>query len=459
METIETFSEAARTLIHRKDLTRLKQLLTETPAGDIVDGFDALDIDERPVVFRLLPKEKAVEVFDLLDPAVQGDLLESFTDKQQVEFLGTLDPDDRVHLLDELPARVAKTLLERLPREKRDVTNALLGYEDGTVGRIMSPMFVDVKRHMTVEEAQQRIRTRRDGQDWNITTVYVTDEARKFEGALRLSDLVTAEPGTKTGQLLDPDQYTVYTYDDEEDAARLLQDRDLTELPVLDREQRLVGVLTADDAMDVLEHETTSDMYDKAGLVSVESFQSDRSYSLINGSLTHVMAVRIPFLLITLIGGMLAGVVVDAWEETLEAVIATAVFMPVIMDMGGNVGTQSSTIFTRGLVLGQISPGRFGRFWLMETRNGAAMGVLLGILGGGIAAVWQGIPQLGLAIGLSIMLTVTLAASIGYMIPFVLLKFGFDQAAGADPFITTIKDILGLIIYFSMVTIFVPGVV
>lgn len=459
METIETFSEAARTLIHRKDLTRLKQLLTETPAGDIVDGFDALDIDERPVVFRLLPKEKAVEVFDLLDPAVQGDLLESFTDKQQVEFLGTLDPDDRVHLLDELPARVAKTLLERLPREKRDITNALLGYEDGTVGRIMSPMFVDVKRHMTVEEAQQRIRTRRNGQDWNITTVYVTDESRKFEGALRLSDLVTAEPGTTTGQLLDPDQYTVYTFDDEEDAARLLQDRDLTELPVLDREQRLVGVLTADDAMDVLEHETTSDMYDKAGLVSVESFQSDRSYSLINGSLPHVMAVRIPFLLITLIGGMLAGVVVDAWEETLEAVIATAVFMPVIMDMGGNVGTQSSTIFTRGLVLGQISPGRFGRFWLMETRNGAAMGVLLGILGGGIAVVWQGIPQLGLAIGLSIMLTVTLAASIGYMIPFVLLKFGFDQAAGADPFITTIKDILGLIIYFSMVTIFVPGVV
>ncbi len=459
MENVQTFDEVVREKIAEKNLEGIKKTVSDMHPGEIVEGLESLEVKERPVVFRLLPKDKAVDVFDMLDPAVQGDLVESLTDEQAAEYLGELEPDDRVHLLDELPARVAKKLLERLPKEKRDTTNRLLGYEDGTVGRIMSPMFVDVKQNMTIEQAQERIRSRKNGRDWTITTVYVTDDARKFVGAIALSDLVTAAPGTWVGDLLDPEQTSVTTIDPEEDAARLLQDRDVQELPVLDREQRLVGVLTADDAMDVLEHEATSDMYDKAGIISVQTTESDRSYAMINGSLWHVMAVRVPFLLVTLVGGMIAGVVIEAWEETLEAVVATALFIPVIMDMGGNVGTQSSTIFTRGLVLGQIPARRFLRFWLRETGNGFSMGAVLGILGGIVAAVWQGIPQLGVAIALALTLTITIAASVGFLIPFILVKLGFDQAAGADPFITTIKDITGLIIYFSMVTLLVPGVV
>ena len=459
MENVKTFDELVREKIAERNLEGIKKIVSDMHPGDIVDGLESLEVTERPIVFRLLPKGKAVDVFDMLDPAVQGDLVESLTDEQAVEFLGELDPDDRVHLLDELPARVAKKLVERLPKEKRDITNRLLGYEDGTVGRIMSPLFVDVKRDMTVEEAQKRIRERKEGRDWAITTVYVTDEARKFVGAIALSDLVTCAPGTRVGELLDEDQTSMFTVDPEEDAARLLQDRDINELPVLDREDRLVGVLPADDAMDVLEHEATSDMYDKAGLISIQTTESDRSYSMINGSLWHVIVVRVPFLLVTLVGGMLAGVVIGAWEETLEAVVATALFIPVIMDMGGNVGTQSSTIFTRGLVLGQIPTSRFVRFWLRETWNGFAMGAVLGVLGGLIAFFWQGIAQLGVAIALSLTFTITIAASVGFLIPFILVKFGFDQAAGADPFITTVKDITGLIIYFSMVTLLVPGVV
>ncbi len=459
MDEVRTFDELVREKIAEKNLEEIKKIISDMHPGDIVEGLESLEVKERPVVFRLLPKSKAVEVFDMLDPAVQGDLIESLTDEQAVEFLGELEPDDRVHLLDELPARVAKKLLERLPKEKREITNRLLGYEDGTVGRIMSPLFVDVKQDMTTEQAQERIRSRKNGHDWTITTVYVTDEARKFVGAVALSDLVTANPGTRVGELLDAEQTSVTTTDAEEDAAHLLQDRDVHELPVLDREHRLVGVLTADDAMDVLEHEATRDMYDKAGLISVQTTESDRSYAMINGSLWHVLAVRVPFLLVTLVGGMIAGAVIGAWEETLEAVVATALFIPVIMDMGGNVGTQSSTIFTRGLVLGQIATRRFMRFWLRETWNGFAMGAIMGVLGGVIAALWQGIPQLGVAIALALALTITIAASVGFLIPFVLVKLGFDQAAGADPFITTIKDITGLIIYFSMVTLLVPGVV
>ena len=200
-------------------LEGIKKIVSDMHPEDTVEGLESLEVRERPIVFRLLPKGKAVDVVDMLDAAVQGDLVESLTDEQAVEFLGEL---------------------------------------------------------------------------------------------------------------------------------------------------------TADDAMDVLEHEATSDMYDTAGLISIQTTESDRSYSMINGSLRHVIAVRVPFLLVTLVGGMLAGVVIGAWEETLEAVVATALFIPVIMDMGGNVGTQSSTIFTRGLVLGQIPTKRFMRFWLRETWNGHA---------------------------------------------------------------------------------------
>ncbi len=458
MTTEVRFPDFVEDIIERKDYETLKRTLSNMQPGEIVECLEELEPEHRAFVFRFLPKGKAVDVFDMLEAPMQGDLVEAFTDTQAVEFLATLEPDDRVHLLDELPARVAKKLLERLPKEKREVTNTLLGYEDGTVGRIMSPMFVDVKREMTARQALERIRGRKNGHDWHITTVYVTDNARRFEGAVRLSDIVTADPEARVGNLLSGEQVFVRTVDEEERAARMLQDYDVTEIPVLDREDRLVGVLTADDAIDVLEQEATSDMYDKAGLIAVQSLESDRSYSLVNGSIWHVLGVRVPFLLVTLVGGMLAGAVIDAWEATLEAVIATAIFIPVIMDMGGNVGTQSSTIFTRAFVLGQISPRRFVKAWGRETGNGLAMGVLLGVLGGAIATVWQGIPELGIAIGLSMALTITIAASFGFLIPFGLVKLGFDQAAGADPFLTTVKDITGLAIYFTMVSIFVPMV-
>ncbi|TVR91729.1 MAG: magnesium transporter, partial [Spirochaetaceae bacterium] len=184
--------------------------------------------------------------------------------------------------------------------------------------------------------------------------------------------------------------------------------------------------------------------------------ESDRSHKLLHGSFAHVMAVRVPFLLITLAGGMLAGAVIGAFEETLEAIAATAIFIPVIMDMGGNSGTQSSTIFTRGMVLGQINLNKFFRQWLRETSHGAGMGVILGIIGGLIAGFWQGLPGLGYAVGVSLTLTITIAVGIGFLVPFILIKMGFDQAAGSDPFITTIKDISGLLIYFTAVSLFLP---
>lgn len=459
MNNVQNFVDFARDRVNERNLEPLKNTLRAMSAPEILDNLLQCDPVLRPVIYRLLPKDLAADVFDMMDFPVQAELLESFTSEEALETLASLEPDDRVHLLDELPARVAKRLLEALPREQRDVTARLMGYEDDTVGRIMSPIYIDIKKNMTVAEALERIRKRKNGSDLVITTLYVTDETRRLQGVLPLSSLITAQAETLIGDVLkEQEPVAVRTHEDQESAARLLQQLDAVELPVLDRENRLVGILSVDDAMDVIREEVTDDMYDKVGLVDLTRRESDRSFALLNGSFLHVLGVRVPFLLITLAGGMLAGAVIDAFEEILEAVVATAIFIPVIMDMGGNVGTQSSTIFTRGMVLGQINMRRFFRQWLREVVHGAGMGVILGALGGFVAALWQGMPELGYAVGLSLAFTITIGIALGFLVPWVLIKMGFDQAAGADPIITTIKDMSGLVIYFLSVSFFLPQV-
>ncbi|TVR63392.1 MAG: magnesium transporter [Spirochaetaceae bacterium] len=461
MSNVITFAEYAEKQIRERNLEPLKARLRSMTAGEVIVGLRNAREADRPVVFRLLPKDLAATVFDLMDVAWQRDMVQSFTSDEAVALLAGLDPDDRVHLLDELPAKVAKRLLEQLPRETREATARLMGYEDGTVGRIMSPIRVDVKSDMTVGQAIERIRVKANGNAREITTVYVTNESRQLDGTLPLGVLVTADAQTSIKELVSNDEYaaaTVRTFDDQEHAARLLQQLDVTELPVLDRENRLVGALTVDDAMDVLREEVTDDMFDKVGLLDLSTRESDRSDRLISGGFWHAFKVRIPFLLITLAGGIAAGVVIDAFEDILTAVVATAFFIPVIMDMGGNVGTQSSTIFTRAMVLGQINLRRFIAHWATEVLKGFGMAVALGAIGGVVAALWQGIPMLGLAVGVSLTLVITLGVALGFLVPFVLIKLGFDQAAGADPIITTIKDITGLLIYFFAVSLFLPQV-
>ncbi len=459
MNTLEPFAEYVQIQLEQKNLAPLKEYLSSLSASEVVEGLLQCEDKDKPVVFRLLPKELAIEVFEMLDLGVQGDLVEALSNEETLELLGQLDPDDQVRLFDELPAKVAKRLLNALPRQQYQAAARLMGYADDTVGRIMSPVYVDVKKNMTAGQALERIRRRKRGDDTVVNTVYITDQNRCLVGVLPLSTLVGAEPDTPVEALLKSESpEVVCTHGHQEEAARLLQQLNVVELPVLDREERLVGVLTFDDAMDVLREEVTDDMFDKVGLVEVSKRESDRSYHLLNGSFFHIVAVRVPFLLITLVGGMLAGLVIERFEETLQAVVATAVFIPVIMDMGGNVGTQSSTIFTRAMVLGQINVGQFIRYWLREICHGFGMGVILGIIGGLTAMFWQGLPALGLAVGVSLALTIMIAVAIGFLVPFALVKLGFDQAAGADPLITTIKDIFALLIYFTSVAVFLPQV-
>jgi len=440
-------------MLAEENISALKNLLNEEDLVDLVQLMRQLDPDLRVICFRLLNKDLAMNLFERLEVELQEELITDFAESEANETFIELAPDDRVRLLDELPARVAKKLLQNLSKEERDQTSELLGYEDETAGRMMTPEYVRFRQGTTVQEAIEKLRVVGEEKE-TIYNIYVTDQTRILEGTISLEDLLMAEPDQKIEEIMDDDPISVTTTMDQEEVARILQDQDMLAVPVVDKENRLVGLVTVDDALDVLEEETTEDIFEMAGLSALREEEAGKSRRVIEGSLPEIWRVRIPFLLIALGGGLMAGVVIEGFEETLEAIAAVAIFIPLIMDMGGNVGTQSSTIFARGLVLGHINVRRFLKYFFKEMAVGITMGTLLGLPAGIIAYWWQAEPGFGLAVGISLALTVTLASTLGFLIPFILFKLNLDQAAGSDPIITTLKDITGLVIYFMSVQIF-----
>jgi len=326
----------------------------------------------------------------------------------------------------------------------------------------MTPEYVRLRKDMSVSEAVERIKLTAKDKEM-IYTLYVTDYTRKLEGVVSLRELIFADADVKIETLMQENTAMISTDHDQEEAARLLQKLDLLSIPVVDKENRIVGIITVDDAMDILEEETTEDIFNQAGLANVSGTEFDRSDVMVNGSLLKIWKVRLPFLAITLVAGLLAGIVIGGFEEALQATVVVAMFMPLIMDMGGNVGTQSSTVFARGVVLGHIDTSSFMKHFLKEASVGLSIGALVGVIGGIVAGIMsylmQGEPMFGVAVGLALICTMTLAAVLGFLVPYVLIRLNVDQAAGAAPIITSIKDISGLLIYFVLVNAFMSNLI
>lgn len=447
-------NEAVLLNLKSKDIGALKVILNSVNELDLLNIIQGMSAENQVILYRLLSKDKALYVFEQLEAAEQEKLLRSFTEKQAIEMITELDPDDRVRLLDELPATVAQKMLAALSPEERAATSLLMGYEEKTAGRIMTPEYVRLRKDISVHDALEKVKENARADKETIYNLYITDNARKLEGVLSLRELLIAEENDRIENIMHTNPVKVSTDDDQEEVARLLQRLDLLAISVVDKEDRLVGIITVDDAMDIIEDETTQDIYNQAGLADITGHEFDRSDVLVNGSLWKIWKVRLPFLLITLAAGILAGLVIDGFEETLQSVFAVAVFLPLIMDMGGNVGTQSSTVFARGVVLGHIQIKNFLKHFLKEVGVGLSIGIMVGVVSGAIAAIWQGELMLGFAVGLALVVTMTLAALLGFLVPFALIKLNVDQAAGAAPIITSIKDISGLVIYFMLVNAF-----
>jgi magnesium transporter len=315
----------------------------------------------------------------------------------------------------------------------------------------MTTEFISLRKEMTVAQAMEKVRRQAADME-TIYTLYVTDNTRKLEGVLSLKELVCAEPEDIIADIMHLRAINVSTDTDQEEVARLLQELDLLAIPVVDKENRIIGIVTIDDAMDIMQDETTDDIFDHVGLVDVAGTECDRSELLVSGKMWRIWRVRMPFLIITMLAGFAAATIMQGFEDALSISMAVAFFIPLIMDMGGNVGTQSSTVFARGVVLGHITMDKFLKHLLKESGIGLSMGLLAGISGGLLAGIWH-YPELGFAVGISLVVTMTLAATLGFLVPFVLIKVNADQAAGSAPIITSIKDIAGLFIYFTMVNL------
>jgi magnesium transporter len=446
-------SYVARNHIANKEFWNLKSVLSHAEEMEILASLNELSSDEQVIMFRLLAKDVAISLFEELDTDLQQNLLRYFSDGRAVEFVNEMAPDDRVKLLDELPAGVAKSLLDSISPEEREATNILLGYKPKTAGRIMTTKYVSLKKCMTVAQALENVREKAKDME-TIYMLYVTDSAMLLEGVLTLKALVCAQSNSTIADIMSKKTISVTTDTDQEEVARTLQELDLLALPVVDKEGRMIGIVTIDDAVDILEEEATEDIYNEAGLANITGHESDRSEVLIKGSIWKIWRVRLPFLIVTLVAGFVAGFIIEGFEAVLESIAVVAVFIPLIMDMGGNVGTQSSTVFARGVVLGHISMKEFFKPFIKEVSVGFSMGMLIGTVSGAITYLWQGIALLGVAVGISLVFTMTLAASLGFLVPFILIKFNLDQAAGSAPIITSIKDITGLLAYFVCVSVF-----
>lgn len=492
-QPIQTIDELTTTLqqqLMREDLTALAATVAPLPAAMLFDILEHMTSRQRAVIFRLLPKDSAVAVFDLLDPSLQSDLLEGMHDAEVARLFEELDPDDRAWLLEEVPAALATRLLRDLPEDERALTATLLGYKQGSVGRRMTPEYVSVREHATVDVAMQRVRERLDDAE-TVYTIPVLDNARRVVGVVSLRDLIRAEgagagagaagagaapagdagdagtagaagtAGDAAGTACaagDADAaaaggpvevasimqkaHTAPASDSDESVARRCAELALLAMPIVDSEGRLVGMLTIDDAVRILEFEESEDAARQGGTEPLR-----RPY--FSTPVRTLVRSRVVWLLVLAIGATLTVQVLSVFEATLEQVTVLALFVPLLIGTGGNTGNQAATTITRALALGDVRPKDIFRVLTRELRTGAMLGLLLGTLGFAIATIVYSM-DIGLVIGLTLLAVCTVAAAVGGCMPLLARAVKVDPAVFSNPFISTFVDATGLIIYFMI---------
>lgn len=435
---LQTFEEFVRS----RNLKVLRERLMLMDASEISALLDEVSEDQLALAFRLLPKDLAVDVFDDFDGATQHRLLESMANRAAGQLLEAMSPDDRAELLDEVPASVARRLIGLLSPEQRQITLQLLGYEENTAGREMTPYFVDLRSSMTVKQAMERIRRLSVDRE-TIYECYVIDSQRRLEGTVSLKQLVLASLESLVGEIAEPNPKRVSTHSDREEAARVLRENHLLAVPVVDSEERLVGIITQDDVADIVEQEVTEDIY-RFGAVQ----GTERSY--FTTRIASVARRRITWLLLLLVVNTATASVIAAQEALLAEVVLLAAFIPLLIDTGGNIGSQSATVVIRGLATGEIRPRRAFFIVGREITVGLLLGVLLGVAVL-VWAFWLGRDfQVSMVVALTLLGVATLATAIGSAMPFIFRLSKVDPALVSAPLITTVMDIAGVALYFGV---------
>ncbi len=422
----------------------LTEWLKATSVLDIVDELTRLDPADTAFVFRLLPRDRAIEVFEELEPVDQQQVIDGLRDDRVVHLIEELDPDDRARLLDEMPAKVANRLLNQLSPGERRLTTILLGYAEESAGRLMTPEFVSLRATMTVADAMAKIR--REGLD--AETVYalpVLDDERHLIGITGLRSLVLAAPDQLVRDLMTTDIHMVHTEVDREEAARLVREAGLIALPVVDSEERLVGVITVDDAMDVLEEEETEDF-------ALHGGHSPLNQPYLSVTALRLARVRALWLLVLIAGAGLTVNVLQFFEGTIDQAVTLALFVPLLIGTGGNSGAQAATAVIRAMAVGEVRFGDLPRIVWREARVGVMLGAMLAAaVFVPVSLIWE--PDLALVVSVTLVTICTWATIAGAALPLLAKRVGVDPAVVSAPFITTLVDATGLILYFVFATI------
>ena len=429
-------------LLEQGNLEGAKALLVPVQPVDIAEAIEGLPESIQVIAFRLLSKAEAIEVYEYLDSAVQQKLIQEFKRQEVLDIVDNMSPDDRARLFDELPAKVVRRLLAQLSLGERQATALLLGYEEDTAGRIMTPEYISLKETLTITQTLERIRSLANASEV-IYYLYVTDASRHLTGIVSLRDLVISSAEKTLGEIMTREVVSVHTDTDQEEVARVIQRYDLLALPVVDREQRLVGVVTVDDVIDILEQEATEDIYALGGL------QSDGD-NYFQTNLVTVARKRVVWLFILLLTNTVTGTIIRSQEAILQQVVTLAAFIPLLTGTGGNVGAQSSTVVIRGLNTEEMNDLGPGQVIFREALAGALLGTILGV----VATIWaywlQGNLYVAISVGFSLIAIAILASIAGSALPFLFRSFGLDPALMSAPFITTAVDVLGVLIYFNI---------
>ncbi|OUP86642.1 magnesium transporter [Lachnoclostridium sp. An169] len=439
-------AERTEELLEQHAFKKLKEELESVHPVDIVDMLDELDKKQRTLVFRLLAKEEAAEVFTDMDSDMREDLINSLTDSELEEVMEEMYVDDTVDVLEEMPANVVDRLLMATDEDTRKKINALLQYPEDSAGSIMNVEYISLRREMTVADAILKIRQVGINKE-TIYTCYVT-EKKKLIGMVDVKDLLTAGESRKIEEIMDDNVLYARTLDDQEQVANMINKYGLVAIPIIDHEDCLVGIVTVDDAMLVLQDETTEDISIMAGV-------SPNEDSYFGTSVFRHAWNRTPWLMVMMLSATVTGEILGYYENAMAVMPVLITFIPMLMGTGGNCGSQSSTLVIRGLAVGEIEFGDVLKVIFKEIRVALIVGVLLAVVNGiRIYIMYDQNILLAAALGITMIAVVAMAKCIGCILPLLAKKMGLDPAIMAAPLITTILDTCTILVYFNIVTAF-----
>jgi magnesium transporter len=452
-----------RSLIEARDFAGLRELFGDWPPADVAEVIVDMPEDERVIIFRVLPAALAADVFEYLEVDAQQELLRSMAREQVVAILNEMSPDDRTALLEEMPSAAARQLIRLLTPEERRVAQALLGYPEGSVGRLMTPDFVAVRDYWTVKEVLDHVREHgRDSETLNF--LYVVDERGKLIDDLRIREFLLRPLTTRVDEIMDRSFVHLTVNETQEDALNIFRKYDRAALPVVDSSGVLVGIVTQDDMLDVAEAEATEDIQKIGGMEAL-----DEPYMRI--SLWRMVRKRAGWLIILFLGEMLTATAMANYQAELAKALVLALFLPLIISSGGNSGSQASTLMIRAMALGEVTLRDWWQVMRREIQAGLLLGLVLGIIGTIRVAAWAITderyfhtqpygahwPLVALTVGIALVGVVLWGTLSGSMLPFLLRRVGADPATSSAPFVATLVDVTGLVIYFSIALVIMRG--